>query len=469
MSNVRMFGAAGDGMMDDTDAIEHALRDGDGIVEFPRGEYKVNRTIPVELNTLKRIAIRGEGGTAKLVMHGPGPLFDFRGTHAGTADPGSFKPGVWERERMPMISDLEIEGRHPEADGVLLVGTVQATISGVQIRQVRDAIRLTGRNRNLLVSHCHIYNNKGIGIHLDHVNLHQVIISASHISYCRLGGIRITGGEIRNVQITGNDIEYNNNKAHAVPGADAVPTAEITIDAEDGSIREGTITSNTIQATYSPGGANIRFIGRNPRENHKAGMWTIASNLIGSQEVNVHLVSAQGITVTGNYIYSGHQRNLLAENCRDLVITGNCCGHNPDYGEKELCTGVSLVDCQNSILSTLQIQDARAGQHTVPNTTPIQREGLIELIRCDRLNVSGCQVIDAAPYGIYIEDARDLLMTGCTILDTRPEKKMKAAIRWKGAASNSQVSGCRLGAGSESTIQGGDGAKFIDNLMDVER
>ena len=44
------------------------------------------------------------------------------------------------------------------------------------------------------------------------------IIAGSHISYCRLGGVRIQGGEIRNLQITGNDIEYNNATSGG-PGA----------------------------------------------------------------------------------------------------------------------------------------------------------------------------------------------------------------------------------------------------------
>ena len=86
-------------------------------------------------------------------------------------------------------------------------------------------------------------------------------------------------------------------------GFAAEPTAEITIDAsaEGASVREGTIASNTIQATYSAGGANIRFIGGPGSDdagsmNRKAGMWTIAGNLIGSQEINIHLLRARGIT-----------------------------------------------------------------------------------------------------------------------------------------------------------------------------
>ncbi|MGY8691150.1 MAG: right-handed parallel beta-helix repeat-containing protein, partial [Verrucomicrobiales bacterium] len=96
------------------------------------------------------------------------------------------------------------------------------------IRKVHDGIRLVRRNRNVIVSHCHVYHNTGAGIFLDGVNLHQINISGSHISYNRLGGIRIERSEVRNLQITGNDIEYNNAKTH--PGLADEPTAEIYVD-----------------------------------------------------------------------------------------------------------------------------------------------------------------------------------------------------------------------------------------------
>ena len=52
----------------------------------------------------------------------------------------------------------------------------------------------------------------------------QINVASSHISYNRLGGIRLERSEVRNLQITGNDIEYNNHKSHL---AKPEPTAEI--------------------------------------------------------------------------------------------------------------------------------------------------------------------------------------------------------------------------------------------------
>lgn len=471
MTNVRDFGATGDGQTDDTSAIQHALTDGGGLMEFPRGNYRITKPIVVDLARLGRTSLRGDGGTAKLIMAGPGPALFFAGTHDKNADPTRFKPEIWQRERMPLLSDIEITGEHEEADGVRLEGVMQPTLTGVLIRKVRNAVHITRRSRNVLISHCHIYQNTGIGVFLDHCNLHQTIITGSHISYCRLGGIRVQGGEIRNFQITGNDIEYNNNRAIGVPGADAEPTAEIYIDVEDGTVREGTICSNTIQATYSENGANIRFIGSGSKGNHRTGMWTIAGNLIGSQAVNIHLTSALGFAISGNYIYSGHERNIVIEHSRSIAIGANTLGHNPDYGDKELATGIRFVDCEDCTVTGLIIQDALAGQNTVTGAIANKKEGLIELTRCRRMNLTGCQILEGTPNGIVLEDCTDTLLSGCSILDRRSPKLMRHAIEWRSSNSPSSgnlIHGCRIGGGQAEALAIGDkcGVRTSENVLD---
>jgi hypothetical protein len=341
---------------------------------------------------------------------------------------------------------------------------MQPTLTGVLIREVRTGVYIHQRARNVLISHCHIYNNTGVGVHLDRVDLHQTIITGSHISYCRQGGIRIEASEVRNLQITGNDIEYNNNKSHKVPGADDEPTAEVYIDCRTGTVREGTIAGNTLQATYSPNGCNIRFIGAGPDKNHKTGLWTITGNLIGSQENNIHLTSARGMTISGNVLYSGHSRNLLIESSRNIVVGANVFDHNPDYDTKELCTGIRLVDCVDCALSGLVIQDCQAGRHTVANAGEQSREGLVELVRCRRINISGVQVLEPAPYGFFLDECRDTLVTGCSILDDRTPPLMQAPIRWQGAGSGNLIAHCRLGKGTAGVVLAEPHVRQWENL-----
>jgi hypothetical protein len=454
MSSVRDFGAVGDGVTDDTDAIQHALNDGDGLIEFPRGEYVISRTLLVDLATRGRTAISGLGAVGRIVMAGSGPALFLKASHTTSADPLGFRPEEWLNERMPTIDGLEIVGRHPEADGIRIEGVMQPTLSRVLIRKVRTAIHVTSRARNLLVDSCQIYENTGIGIHLDGVNLHQCIIADSHISYCRRGGIRIENSEVRNLQITGNDIEYNNNRAHSknFPDAEAETTAEIYIDVGNGSVREGTIASNTIQATYSSNGSNIRFIGSGPTGREQAGMWTITGNLIGSQKNNIHLSDVYGVNITGNYIYSGHHRNLLLERCRNIVVGPNSFGHNADYQDKALATGIRLEDCRNCNLNGLLIQDAPEGMHTVNDVVPIQRDALVEVVRCHGVNVTGCQILDGTPFGILLDDCSDSVVSSCSILDTRTPAKMQSGIVWKGNVRGNMLSSTAISGALKQAV-----------------
>jgi polygalacturonase len=49
MSNVLGFGAAGDGEKDDTEALQHAIDAGDGILRLNKGTYRITRTLQIDL------------------------------------------------------------------------------------------------------------------------------------------------------------------------------------------------------------------------------------------------------------------------------------------------------------------------------------------------------------------------------------------------------------------------------------
>jgi len=455
MGSVRDFGASGNGKDDDTAAIEHALEMSDGDIVFPRGNYRITRPLVIDLTRLNRTSIRGLGGLAKLIMAGPGPAFSFVGTHTSNAAPKNFKPVVWERERLPTVEGIEIEGAHPQADGIHIEGVMQATLSRVLIREVRTAVHIFKRARNVLINACHFYHNSGIGVHLDHVNLHQCIISSSHISYCRLGGIRIDGGEVRNLQITGNDIEYNNGASHqaAFPDAMAQPTAEIYIDVQEGSVREGTISSNTIQATLSPNGVNIRLIG-SPKVNDLFGLFAISGNLIGHQETNLHLTHAWGVTISGNHIYGATNRNLFIENSRNIVVGPNSIGQMPDFNASGLGTGIRFVNSENCVLSGLQVQEDQARENEAPPVIPEKRDALVEWVNCRRFNMNGCQIIDGTPIGVLVQDCQTGSIQQCQIVDSRSTPQMAVGIDLRGKQQEIVIGNCQIYGATETPIRG---------------
>lgn len=411
MANVRDFGARGDGMHDDTTALMHTVAKGDGHIVLPRGDYRITRPIHVNLQQHGRIAIDGSGGTARLVMAGPGPALHLVGSHARSAHPDHFQEGVWQRERCPTVQDLEIVGEHAQADGIRIEGAMQPTLHHVAIRRCRHGVHLVNRDRNVLISDCHIYHNTGIGIFLDRVNLHQVNIHGNHISYNQRGGIVIAASEIRNIQICSNDIEYNHDLK-------AETSADVFFDCRDGTVREGTIVGNTIQAIRTPGGANIRLRGAAGHPN-AVGLLAITGNLLGSQSRVLDLHGCRAVTVAGNSIYSGYEQAIWAEDSEHLLFSGNTLDHNPEYRGNS-SDQVVLRNCRHVNWT------GGLMQHTLPPTAPVNAS--IELQQCSNVSVSGLQIVNARVRGIRMDGCTLVRLAQCTILGAAGDTDYREAV-----------------------------------------
>jgi hypothetical protein len=412
MTTVRDFGARGDGKTDDTAALSHAVQSGAGTLVFPRGDYLISRSLYVPLHLHGRLSIDGQGGTAKLIMAGEGPALHLVGSHRRTALPDHFAEGVWEKERMPTVRNLEIVGANPLADGIRIEGAMQPTLQGLLIRRCRHGIHLANRDRNVLIADCHIYHNSGVGIFLDRVNLHQTNIHGCHISYCKQGGIKIVASEIRNLQICSNDIEYNYDLK-------APSSADVLFDCRAGTVREGTLVGNTIQAVQSPGGANVRLLGAGPDNPNAVGLFTISGNLIGSQETAVDLNASRAVVLSGNSIYSGYQQAIRAENCEHLVIGTNTIDHNPEY-KGPSTDRLVFRRCRNLNLNGLLIQ------HTRPATAEV--EASVEIRDCQNVNVTGCQILNARTRGIALHSSAVVRVADCTIRGRPGDKTYRDAL-----------------------------------------
>jgi hypothetical protein len=433
MSNVRDFGARGDGKSDDTEAVRHAVAEAaDGIVEFPRGDFLIRKTVEVRLNETGRLALVGDG-VGRVVMAGPGPAFRFVGTHTRSADPASFAPGVWQKERMPLLEGLEVVGAHAEADGLEFVYVMQPTLVGCLVRRVRHGVRFAERCRNVLLSACHVYDCTGVGVFLDRVNLHQAVISGCHVSYCKGGGIKVLEGEVRNLHVTGCDVEYNFDP-------DAKESADVWVIGAEGGVREGSLVGNTIQARVSPGGANIRLVG--PADASKVGLWTVSGNHISNQAVNVHLKNCRGVVVSGNTLLLGAERNILVEGCRGVVLGPQVIDHNPDYKDRT-ADGIRLEDSDGCVVQGVVLDGVTAGSE--------KEGGAIEVLSCREVSVVGCQVSGPSHRGVYVRDSRNTRVADCTLTD-RPGGTMLAAVEVAGRSPGTLVRGNIVGKGSMGDI-----------------
>ncbi|MFH5804694.1 right-handed parallel beta-helix repeat-containing protein [Alienimonas sp. DA493] len=405
-----------DGVADDTAALQ-ALIDAGGAVTLPAGPLRITAPLVVDLTKTGRTSISG-AGVARLVMAGPGPAVRVIGSHDGTADPASVSDRVWANENAPMLDGFEIVGAHPEADGVLAEGTMQLTLTRLVVRETRHAVRLTGRNRNVTVSDCHLYENRGVGLFLDGVNLHQIGLSNCHISYNPGGGVVVRDSEVRNLQIAGCDIEANTGPADGPDASDRGAPANVWLDSTNRSVAEVAIVGCTIQHGHDAAdSANVRIEGRaEPRPydegERRVGNVLIADNVLSDVRVNVELKGVRAATVSGNTLWQGYDANLVAEDCTRLAIANNVLDRSPRYNYSdaaEATLGVRLERCTDgTVTGNLSSGAALA-------------EAAFVLRDCERLNVSGNTITDYGACGLLLDGVTNSLFTGNLIRDDRPD------------------------------------------------
>ncbi|MGH7127948.1 MAG: right-handed parallel beta-helix repeat-containing protein, partial [Planctomycetaceae bacterium] len=347
---------------------------------------------------------------------------------------------VWERQRSPIVRGIEIVGSHEDADGIEASGTMQLIISEVTIRRVRHGIHLVNRNRNVIVSDCHIYDNRGIGVYYDAVNLHQSNIIGCHVSYNRGGGIVVRGGDVRNVHIGTCDIEGNMSP-------EGGPTANVLLDSTSGSIAEIAITGCTIQHAHeAPGSANIRINGRStPREfteELRHGNVTISGNVLSDVRINIDVQNARGVTIVGNTLWKGYDHDVRISGSEGVVVSGNVLDRNPryHYGDgADARGGIVFSECDGCTISGNHL----SGTGDAPAAIALQR--------CRRMNVTGCTVLDAAHVGLLLDDVSDSRVSGCLVRSDRPGGNDRLSLLVNGGGDN-QI----------SDNVWADGAKFDD-------
>jgi hypothetical protein len=381
-------------------------------------------------------------GTASLLMEAEGPALVFLGSHEGTAAPNTVKPRIWAGERTPMVSGIEIAGRHALADGIKAVGTMQLIVSKVVVHDARHAVHLATRNRNVIVADSNFYNNRGIGVFLDEVNLHQINIVNSHISYNAGGGIVSHGGNVRNLQIGACDIEGNHH-------GEGPASANIWLDSTGGSIGEVAITGCTVQHTNkAPDSANIRIQGggmdsslerREGRPFTREGNITIGNNVFSDVQVNIEIRNARGVTVTGNTFWEGFQHDLLVLDSSHVVVNGNNFDRNPRYLVNGFANaeqnGVVFRGCADSSFTGNVVAGVRV------------HPAAVEFSDCIRMQISANSVLDSDGSALLLKNLQRSVVMGNILRDDRPRDSQPEARLEQAPAS------LRIEGGSENLIQ----------------
>lgn len=256
---------------------------------------------------------------------------------------------------------------------------------------------------DVTIGQCHLYENSGVGVLMDDLNLHQINISNCHISYNKGGGVVSRGSEIRNLQIGTCDIEGNH-------GGDGFPaTANILLDSTDASVAEVAIVGCTIQHTHdAKESANIRIICvPEPRKlvpDRRVGNVTIAHNVLSDVQFNIDLKDVRGITITGNTMWQGFHANLRAKDCREVVMTGNLYDRNPQYhygNNANAKLGVILEGCHSLTMNGEMFQGI------------VKRNAVVSLKDCDSVSINACQFADFDQAAVRLEKVEFSTVSNC--------------------------------------------------------
>jgi len=281
---------------------------------------------------------------------------------------------------------------------------------------------------------------------------------------------------VHNLQIVGNDIEYNNATARTSktplaerPSLEQHPGgSEIWFDATTGVMSEVTISGNTIQATLQTGGANIRIVGAEVERPQRADapktlkadtahLINITGNVLGSQWRAVELSNVSRVTITGNTIYDSADLSVFGSRCAGIVLTGNSFVWRGNDAEPTK-DGVRFEDCDNILLSSLSTQRFCAGS--------AEKGAAVTFVRCSDSSISDCQILDPLHRGVELEDCLRCRVTNNTIVDRRTTHTMHHAIRITGQSRDNLIAGNILGGATEKLLViNGEGQGERENLL----
>ena len=239
----------------------------------------------------------------------------------------------------------------------------------------------------------------------------------------------VRDGNVRNIQISGCDIEAN------MPGdSTETSTANVLLDVSSSpgnrkkSIAEVSITGCTIQhsANYSgeetktlaPGGSNIRIVGK---EIYPVDSVTISGNVLSDTTTHIDLTHVMEVTITANNFFAPKPANLEVTDSRRVVVSGNT--FNPRQFSRP--GTIRFTNTHDSILSgsTLHRFETAEGAVILDGCTGFTLNALnfsdcgsgILMSNCKGVTISACRIARTTEGGFDLsakDKNQDLLLSG---------------------------------------------------------
>lgn len=231
----------GDGVTDDSDALQTAINLITGAISFnPAKTYYISKTLNVSASQAKSLL----GNRATFIVDGDYKAFYVKGSMtSGSANPAT-NGALARAEGGFLIDSLRIYSRGLVTGvGLSLSGMFKPRIVNCDLMYLKDGIQFSDMNRDVVISRNHIYACHDNGIYFDDsADIHQLNVLENIITYCTRN-IYLDNADIYNLQIVGNDIEMGTYPSDVA----AADKADIWVTARTGLVEDVSIVGNTLE------------------------------------------------------------------------------------------------------------------------------------------------------------------------------------------------------------------------------
>lgn len=400
--SVRTFGAVGDGVADDTAAIQAALNSG-GTIIVPTGTYRTGRVTLTQPGT----RLVGMGGVLK----------------AGTAVAGASMVLVDASAVSSVVSGLRLDAAWADQTAKLVGIQVSAEDCVVENNVVRGA---KGAGIVATVARFHMRDNSilgtaaqraefGIRVLSGNSTMDEIagVIAGNTIEYTVHAGINLGGN---NVAMLGNVTKHTGGDgiaAYSQHNYNLVVSGNVILDANGHGMhlagRRLAVVGNTIETVT--GGHGV-FISTNGLDTYNIDSWdvTVADNaIVGIRSAGqaIRLEYTRHATVVGNTCRDiDVSHGLWVANSRDVIVAGNqwsdSVSHMMRVGD---CADVRISDNLISAVGDTAVALSGTCQrvHVIDNSI----RGAVRVVSapstCTDLRVSGnitSEISNASPYSL---------------------------------------------------------------------
>lgn len=362
--NVKDYGAIGDGITNDTDAILNAISAGSGkTIFFPSGTYKTTDKLTLSSNDTK---ICGAGKNQTII--------------AWTGGNGSYSVGAGTNYGQTGTAAIVVTASRCVISDMTIKGPVSGSYTSGQRLIVVGGADSSNMNSNFVISNCVIRDSGSAGI---------ILI------FCEK--FKISSNEIYNIgyeaiqSISCRKIIIDSNYIHDVTPGSSGNMYGISLS-HDSALWPGDQTTSPFTDDAIVIGNRVENIAWEGISNHGGQRHTV----IGNQIYNVGGCLSLGSSSGGASAYSGG----------DHVIIGNDCDSGPSYANTGHC---SFQGGTSQYLTNVRIIGNSFRRMGLPNSAT---GGAVRLVYTSRINVCDNAIRDWRGHGVYMANSSAINISG---------------------------------------------------------